>query len=403
MAGVQPARPEDLAVPPDIGSVAAPRYGSRSLADLLPAVVAHCLGRDTSHHPLAADLTGDRVVVLVVDGLGSRQLARVDGLAPTLRSLPGGSVDAVFPTTTVASIASVGTGRPPSQHGLVGYAFPVPGHDQPLGALGWRIGLRGGGFDARDVVVPEDVQPEATMFERATAAGIDTTVVLHPEFLDSGLTRAALRGGVVRPAPGLDEGLGVAVEAVAAADGPALAYVHHGAVDHVGHRTGPCTEAWCDAVAAVDRVLAAWQRRLPRGVTIVVTADHGMLDVPDPEVVELADHPDLLDGVRVLAGEPRVRHLALHEDAVVEEVATRWRARLGDRVLVAARDEAMRLFGPGPTAAARRHIGDLVVLARRGSLVHRRVDPHEGRHRGQHGGPSRAERRVPLRHLTRTA
>ena len=400
MPAPTPPSPADVAVPADADDLVLPRYGGHSLADVVPAVTTHLLG-DAAPAPVAG-LRATRVVVLVVDGLGSRQLERVPGLAGTLRRLPGGDVDAAFPTTTVASIASLGTGLPPSQHGLVGYSFALPDHEQPLQALGWRVGLRGGGFDARTTVVPEALQPRPTAFEQAAAAGVATTVVVDPDFPDSGFTRAVLRGGERRTARGLAATLDTAVDAVTAADGPALAYCHHPLVDWAGHTHGACSPAWCDAVHDVDVALAGLRGRLPADVTVLVTADHGMLTVDDQHVTELAEHPSLLDGVRVLAGEPRVRHLALEDAVDPESVAARWRASLGDRALVLHRADALRLLGPSATATARRHVGDLVVLARRGTLPHERVDPHGGRHRGQHGGPTRAERLVPLRRLEGT-
>lgn len=396
-----PPDPADLAVPSTGDALAAPRYGGHSLADVVPAAVTHLVGDEPAPSPLTG-ITGDRIVLLVIDGLGARQLARVPGLAPTLQSLPGKDVDAAFPSTTVTSLGSIGTGLPPSQHGLVGYAFALPDHDQPFNALVWRVGLRGGGFDARVDVVPEALQPHPTAFERAAAAGIATTVVVDPEFPDSGLTRATLRGGERRTARGLEATLDLAVGAVVDADGPALAYAHHPLVDWAGHTTGACSDEWCDAVAEVDTVLAGLERSLPPGVTVVVTADHGMLSIDDADVLELADRPHLLKGVRVLAGEPRVRHVALAEGVDAAEVAARWREDLGDRALVLRREQAMRLFGPDPRPAAAEHVGDLVVLARRGTLVHARVDPHGGRLAGHHGGPSRAERLVPCRRLVAT-
>lgn len=395
MPEVEPPRPEDLEVPGDAAGVARPRYGTRSLADIVPAVVRHLTHPDEPAPAPVEGLRARRVVVLVVDGLGTAQLARVPGVAPLLRSLPGTTVDAVFPSTTVASLASIGTGRPPSQHGLVGYSFALPDHEHPLNALGWRIGLRGGGFDARRVAVPEALQPHTTAFEQAAAAGVATTVVVDPEYPDSGLTRAALRGGQRRTAAGLTETLELAVGAVADADGPALAYAHHPQVDWAGHTTGPGSDEWRDAVGEVDTTLARLQRSLPPDVTVVVTADHGMLRISEVDVFELGDHPDLLDGVRVLAGEPRVRHVTLEDGADRARVAARWRDVLGERALVMTREDALPLFGPDPTPAARERIGDLVVVARRGTLVHERVDPHGGRMAGHHGGPTRAERLVP--------
>ncbi len=393
--------PADVELPRRAEQITAPRYGTASLADVLPSVLHHLTdGRaGAARTPLPA--VGRGVVLLVVDGLGSRQLARHPDAAPLLSSLTG-DVDAVFPSTTVASIASIGTGLPPAQHGLVGYAFPVPGHDHPLAGLRWHIGKRGGGFDARSIVVPEQLQPEPTCFEQAAAAGVGTTVVLAPGFVDSGLTRAALRGGDRITARGLEASLDVACTRVAQAQGQALAYVHHPDVDHAGHEDGADSPRWRAAVAEVDRVLRAVQRRLPPHVTVLVTSDHGMLTIPPREVIDLADHPELRDGVRVLAGEPRVRTLSLHDGEDPGEVAARWRATLGERAVVATRSEALRLYGPRPTATALAHMGELVVLPRFGTIVDASVDPRGARHVGQHGGPTRAERLVPLRAVNAT-
>lgn len=388
-----------------------PRYGHASLAEVVPTVVAGLLGATAR-----ADVTGGgaarpgavaeiladlppRVVLLVVDGLGAALLAEHARAAPTVSALPGGTIDAVFPSTTVSSLASIGTGAPPAQHGLVGYAWPLADHEQPLSGLSWRIGLRGGGSDARSVVVPEQLQPAPTALEVAAAADVAVTTVLRSEFLDSGLTRAALRGGQRVAADGLGAVLHRAVEEVCRADGPALAYAHHGDVDTAGHQHGPHSSEVTDAVADVDRALAPLLDSLPSDVAVVVTADHGMVEVPDEAFVELSDRPDLLDGVRVLAGEPRARHLALDAGADRAAIARRWAATLGDRAEVLTREQALPLFGPTPTRRAHDAIGDLVVIDHGGGLVHERVDPHGGRLRGHHGGSSDAERLVPLRRL----
>ncbi|MFP5310690.1 MAG: alkaline phosphatase family protein [Actinomycetes bacterium] len=382
--------------PHDLPSLTLPRYGAASLADLLPALTGHLRGEPDTH-PLLAGLPAlpRRLVLLVADGLGAQQLADAPDAAPTLTAAPGTVLDAVFPTTTVASLASIGTGRTPAAHGLAGYALPHPDHDQPLNLLGWRIGLRAGGFDARTAVVPEALQPEPTALELAAAAGVTVTSVLDPEVLDSGLTRAALRGGQRVAARGIDATLDAAVQAAASGDAPTLVYAHHPVVDWAGHVHGPGAPEWRDAVADLDRAVAALD--VPADVAVLVTADHGMVDVPDADVDELADAPaELLDGVRVLAGEPRVRQLALDNGVNPVTVAARWQRHVGRRATVLVREQAIPLLGGplGPTADAL--VGDVLVVHHVGTSVHERVDPHGGRHRGQHGGLTPDEVRVPL-------
>ncbi|MDX1620292.1 MAG: alkaline phosphatase family protein [Nitriliruptorales bacterium] len=372
--------------------LAPPRYGSASLADLLPSAIAAILGEE----PAALDLgNATAVIVVVADGLGAHQLDRHADAAPFLTSQPTRIIDAPFPSTTATALTTIGTGRPAGQHGIVGFTMGMPDETQPLNLLSWRIGLRGGGADARERYVPETLQPHPTQLERAQAAGIATTAVLHPDFLDSGLTRAGLRGGERVAATGLANTLTAAV-AAGRRGSPALVYAHHGEIDSAGHAAGPGSDRWCDAVQEFDRELERVADGLPSGALLLVTADHGMLPIPEDEVFELADHPQLAEGVRLLAGEPRVRHVYCRPGAT-GDVAAAWREVLGDRAIVAPRDAAIGRgwFGAVDPSVVPR-IGDLLVVARVGTVVHHRVDPHHGRQAGQHGGLTKEELEVPL-------
>lgn len=362
------------------------------LADVVPAAVATL--RRTADPLDLGPVTG--VVVLVVDGLGAEQLADHADLAPWLVGRTVRVIDVHFPSTTVTSLASLGTATGPGVHGLVGYTLLLPDHDRPFNPLVWRVGLRGGGRDVRRELPPEAIQPLPTVYERAAAHGIRTTTVVHPDFLASGLTRAVLRGGRRVAATGLEQTLRAAVAAAAPGPGPALVYAHHPRLDTIGHADGPRSPEWRAELRRIDRTLAVVERWLPRGVALLVVADHGMLHVEDDDMFEL-QRDDLADGVDVLAGEPRVRYLRCRPGAS-DAVAGRWRRVLGDRATVVTRDEAIGAgwFGPTVTSAAAGRIGDLVVVARRGTLVHARVDPHGGRLRGMHGGATPEERRVPL-------
>lgn len=374
------------------GGVAAPRYGEASLAEVLPSALAALGIGDVDPLGLAP---AEAIVVLVVDGLGARQLDRPGVDAPFLRSQPTQVIDTVFPATTAAALTSLGTGVPPGQHGITGYAIGHPDHDQPLNLLTWRVGLKGGGFDARDVIVPETFQPTATALERAEERGARVAVVVHPDFTDSGLTRAGLRGGTRVEAVGLARTLEAAVAATRGL-GPTLVYAHHPDVDKAGHVFGPHSEEWCQTVAAVDDELERIAERLPRGTTLLVTADHGMVACPRDEVTELSEVDGLCDGIRVLAGEPRVRQLWCERGAT-DDVLAAWREALAGRAVVVTREEAIAAgwFGVVADHVADR-IGEVVAVATHGSMAHRDVDPFDGLLLGQHGALSRDELEIPL-------
>ncbi len=93
-----------------------PRYGDASLADLATSLLAS-LGTE---EPNPLDLPqAARVCLLVVDGLGWELLRDHPAAAPFLSELAmtGRPLTAGFPATTVTSLTSLGTGRPPGQHG----------------------------------------------------------------------------------------------------------------------------------------------------------------------------------------------------------------------------------------------------------------------------------------------
>jgi hypothetical protein len=131
---------------------------------------------------------------------------------------------------------------------------------------------------------------------------------------------------------------------------------------------------------------------------LVVTGDHGMVDLRPEEKLDLADNPDLASGVRILGGEARARYVGTVPGAT-DDVLSAWRSTLGDRMWVWGKEEAIAvgLFGPIVTDRARERIGDIVAAAYgRVGIVERNVDPAQARLNGHHGSLSAAEQLVPL-------
>ena len=373
-----------------------PPYGEGTLADVGPSVLA-ALGVPGERNGLRLDEIR-RACIFLVDGLGWEQLRASPDAAPFLSSMSGRPIAAGFPATTVTSLSSLGTGLPSGEHGLTGYSSYVEEVGVVVNWLAWR-GVGEGG-DLRERLVPESVQPRPTVWERADAAGIATTMCTFDHFVDSGLTRAALRGG--RWGGTYAEGDAVARAAEAVDRGHrSLVYVYVSALDLVGHMRGPDTDSWLAQVNLVDRIAEQLAARLPADSTLLVTADHGMVLVPDEAKVDFDATPSLQDGVHALAGEPRMRYVHTRPDAVADVLAT-WQGVLGDGWRVMTRDDAIALglFGPVVTTDARARIGDVVALALSdGGVVERRRLPRLSAMPGQHGSVTDAELLIPLLQL----
>ncbi|QCR19365.1 alkaline phosphatase family protein [Agrococcus sp. SGAir0287] len=344
------------------------------LADVLPSQILALRGeRNALGLPRAR-----RGVLVVVDGLGAANLAARAGHARTLASGPRRGIVSGFPTTTAAALTSLYTGTAPGAHGIVGYDALVPG-----------VGVRNQLRDWGGAMEPESWQRSAPLL-----GTVPSTVVNEPRYADSGFTRATLRGARYVAARTIDERVDAAIEAAHAGDGIVSCYVPD--LDRIGHERGWQSDGWIDALERLDGAIARLVDRAPSGTGILVTADHGMVDVPEHR--HLLVPPALLEGVAHVAGEPRC--LQLHRDpswtgwaATVDA----WRDWLGDAAWVATRDElvASGWLGSVDDAVLPR-IGDLVVAVRgTGALYVREDDPARGMV-GQHGSLTSEELRVPL-------
>lgn len=376
----------------DLYAPVRPRYGSASLADVLPGALA-VLGVPAAPDPLG--LTGQldgvrRLAVLLVDGLGWHQIPQAAPHAPMLAELTaagGRPITTGFPSTTPTSLVSLGTGTPPGPHGVLGFRLALPGTDRVLTHTTWQ-----------DDPDPRSWQPLPTQLEVARAAGVAVTVVSWPEFAGSGLTAAAYRGGTYRSAAHAQELAVGMIAALRQADGPALVYGYFPDLDRHGHLSGVDSASWRATAAEVDRLLTRLVAGLPADAALLVTADHGQINVPVDRRFDFDDDDRLRAGVRVVAGEPRVRYLHVTPGAC-DDVISAWRSVLGDAAWVTSRDEAVAAgwFGPVPPAHLQR-VGDVVVVCQDSyAVVASRTDnPLEARLVAYHGSYTTAEMIIPL-------
>ncbi|MFP5253376.1 MAG: alkaline phosphatase family protein [Actinomycetes bacterium] len=365
-------------------TLVAPEYAGRSLRDVLPAV-AHALGVADALPPTALELPPARAyVVLLVDGLGHEQLAAHPHDAPFLHEHLGTPATVGVPSTTAASLTSFGTALSPGAHGVVGFTSRIPGTQDLLNALYWSKDV-----DARAW------QPHPTAFDRLEAAGVRTTVVNRRAFEGSGLTVAGFRGARFVGADKVGESLAGALEAVTAS--PSVAYLYDGDLDWTGHRYGVDSVQWRAQLSMTDAEAEHLRESLPDDVRLVVVADHGMIDSPADRRVDVAEHPELGDGVFLLGGEARFRHLYCRSGADVQ-VQAAWRDTLGDRAEVLLRDEAIDRGWFGEVEdRVRPRLGDVVAAARDDwSLMSSETFAYETTLVGLHGSLTPAEMLVPL-------
>ncbi len=378
-----------------------PPYGSGTIAEVLPALLGCLTGAPGDPLSLAGRLSGARrLCLLLVDGLGLDMVRDRADAAPTLARLAGpdhAGIRTCFPSTTAASVVSIGTGLTPGEHGFVGYTVWSAEIDGVLNLIQFtRYGDTKSG-SVVDLAVPEALQPHRTVFEQASAARVRALVVADESYRTSGLTRAAWRGadyhGVSRPGD-----LPAATAAALAGNDVCLAHTYYPTLDRVGHVRGPDSDEFAVELAAVDALVAETVDRLPPDSALLVTGDHGMLAVPPEARIDLDTDTELSDGVVALGGEARMRHVHAAPGREADVVAA-WRERLSHLAWVATRDEAVTAgwFGSRPDPATEARIGDVVVaFDSPWGVFQPSVDPLAARLVGHHGSFTATESAVPL-------
>jgi predicted AlkP superfamily pyrophosphatase or phosphodiesterase len=359
-----------------------PDYGGAGLQAVMPALLAHVAG--ASELPAwfptpVADAA--QVVLLVLDGLGAEQLRTRSALAPVLSSGVGRVITSVAPSTTATALTTLVTGTVPAEHGVVGYRVALDG--KVMNVLQWSLD----GKDAR-VKVPAHVFQPRTSFPGAPGP---VPVVTRHDYGPTGFTAAHLGPAELHwwytPA-----GLVTGVRHLVAAGAP-FVYAYYEGIDKVAHAQG-LGEHYDDELRAVDRLVADVIDVLPAGVALVVTADHGQVDVGSSIEVLGAE---IMRDVTLISGEGRFRWLHVAPGAEGDVVAAA-QDLYGGEAWVRTREQVIEdgWLGGLPSSTVTARLGDVVLAPFAPMAFLDPADTGELRLKARHGSLTAEEMLVPL-------
>ena len=338
--------------------------------------------------------SGERVVLILLDAFGLEFLERHRD-HPLIQRLDVIPFTSQFPSTTTANVSSVHFGMPVHEHGLYEWNILEPA----LGEIICPLRFNPTGAEEEGTLVgrlePSVLSPGPTFYESLAVP----CVVAQPFRLAGSFTAVATRGAQVIGFRRLREGVHALGEAFAA-PGRDLRYalLYWDLIDRAGHEHGPGSPEFGAACRrSLDEVWEASQAL--RGVTVLITADHGQVDVAPDRVDYLDDlWPELptLLSQRRPAGSSRDVFLHVHAQHVVT-VIHELAGRLDGRAEVRPARELFERIGP----RLNDRLGDVVVLPGRGRQAWlRSAAANEQRFRGQHGGLQEAETSTYLARLT---
>jgi predicted AlkP superfamily pyrophosphatase or phosphodiesterase len=361
-----------------------PDYGGACLSSVVPALLDRFDAEVPSWLPEPAR-GAPQVVLLVLDGLGWQQLEADRIHAPTVAAGQGGAITSVVPTTTATALTSITTGRPPADHGVVGYRVRVAGtdgdDDEVMNVLRWRTAAG----DMRRRRPAEEFQSLPPF------GGLSVPAVTRTEFASTGFTAAHLAGtrlvGWSVPST-----LVVEVRRLLG-EGERFVYAYYDGLDKVAHEHG-LGQYYAQELRTVDRLVGDLIDVLPVGAALVVTSDHGQVEVGTSARLP---GPDLLAAVDLLSGEGRFRWLHARPGATAD-VAAAAEQEHGAEAWVRTREQIVDdgWFGGPLTKEVAHRLGDVALVARAPVAFLDPADTGETRLLARHGSLTEAEMYVPL-------
>lgn len=354
-----------------------PDYGGGSLVNLIAEIETRLTGTAPSpplHPELAQHIPdADTYVLCLFDGLGAAQLDHP--AAQPLRETMRAAIDCVFPATTTVNLATLATGLPPSQHGLLGYQSWIPELEVVANTIKWTT-LWGEPVDYE----LEPLLPSPNLAERLTAAGVEVVTIQPGGFEDTRLTTVLFRGCRFEPVHSIGEWVDATAQLAKPRRRLIFSYLPN--VDVAAHVSGQESDDYAEALAVVATAWEMLCNRLPEHAVAIGTADHGHIDFPEDKQHKIAK--DEHQG-RVFFGDGRAMFVKGDAASLADKLPATW----------IPLEDMIHWWGPKPRhpdLAAR--LPDGVLVADDDTLLLHRFS--DDRLVGNHGALTDAERRIPL-------
>ena len=382
-----------------------PEYAGHSIANV-PALARHLLGLPVEDRTLAEQIPAepvDRVILLILDGVGYRKLLRVfddhpgmamHALADRGTCLP---ITSVFPSTTVTALTSYSTGLTPQQHGMIGYRLYLRETQAITNMI--QLPMLDPAPGAHPMVTAESLLPIPTVYEEMAAAGVRTHTLLPSHISHSGLSRVLYRGcGSTHPVVNFADMLVTARQILSNATGKTFLSLYWPGPDSIAHTRGPETESYLAELLSVDEAIRRELIDRVENTVLLICSDHGFVPMRPTDYLKLSDLPDLSAGLLLPpVGEPRASYLFLrHRNGSADGAHAPTELPHGLVQFTAAEAVQLGLFGHGDLHPEFAHrLGDLVVVSTGSAGIYH---PYPGVPLlpGMHGGLTPEEMLVPL-------
>jgi len=325
------------------------------------------------------------VLVLLVDGLGLRNLQEAGAHAGFLNSQKSFEASCFYPSTTASSLVSFATGMPPWENNFIGYQVFDRSQQKAMNLLsGWVDQLAATAF-----------QPLETVSEKAISLGIEFHTIAPAIYKESGFTAATMRGATFHGLKSLEERFAKAQNLLGSAE-PKVVYLYVPELDQTAHAKGCKSTEWLQLLEDLDSQVSKLAAALPKNTGSIVTADHGVVDIPNQNHIYLDEYLSESE-LDYVGGDTRGLFVYLKDVSTQASALASLKQYMDDSCYLVTPED---LVGAGYWQASTNSaiLPDFIVLARKEvALYHRSFAKRKSLEMiGHHGSISNAEMSIPL-------
>ena len=325
------------------------------------------------------------VLVLLVDGLGSRNLKDSGAHAGFLNSQVSIEASCFYPSTTATSLVSFATGKAPWESNFIGYQVFDRSTQKAMNLLsGWE--------NQSDALA---FQPLETVSEQATSTGVEFHTIAPAVYRESGFTAATMRSAVFHGLNSMEERFAKAQSLLSAPE-PKVVYLYVPELDQTAHAKGSKSSEWLNLLEDLDSHVSKLATALAKGTGFIVTSDHGIVDIAQHNHIYLDEYLTEAE-LEFVGGDTRGLFIYLRKQSSLQQTIEKLKVELGDSCYLVTPSDLVAA-GYWQEIEKNSVVPDFIVLARKQvALYHRAFAKRKSLEMiGHHGSISNDELAIPL-------
>jgi hypothetical protein len=386
----------------------------------IPSTILNFFGIKTERTLLPSKLFDERgeiegtgkVILIIIDGFGYDQWLRYHKQHEFLAKLTHRGVvspiTTVFPSTTANAITTINSGLTPQEHGLPEWYVYFREIDMIINTVHFKpLGSKRQDELLEIGVNPKTLYDGNTIYQALKKEDVKTFTFINEAYAYSAYSKLIFKGSTINPAISNSDLIVRLRKHLEKEKGPAYYYVYLGSLDSIEHEYGPHTEEYYAELSSISFLLEKElvekiDKKTAKESLLIVTSDHGQLNVNPRETVYLNGYPRLVQNFqkspegRVIfpTGSPRDVFLHVKPDKI-QEIHGFLCQKLGEKAVIMETEEGIGrgLFGIGePSAEFIDRVGNLLILPKENHTIW--YEHPNGRKfdlLGHHGGLSREE------------